>query len=113
MIAAIEEHVIEIYTSGRPEHQEEDSRPPASPLPSQSAYVRGGGRADGIGTDFVFALAECEAIMEAVQAVENLLDICKALYGTADFIQASESGIESSISASEYSVHQLRSGGLS
>lgn len=41
---------------------------------------------------FIYALAEIEAISEAVETIEEILDICRDLYGVATFIQAEEAG---------------------
>lgn len=40
-----------------------------------------------LGLSFAFALAENEAISEAVQTLSDIVETCKDLYGVASFIQ--------------------------
>ncbi|KAK9893742.1 hypothetical protein P389DRAFT_107891 [Cystobasidium minutum MCA 4210] len=101
LVAAIEEHVESFALS--PLNNGSSS---SHPFPSlQSTLVGSSGetrlpslgtasparKADGkLGFSFAFALAENEAISEAVQTLSDIVETCRELYGVASFIQQDE-----------------------
>lgn len=104
LIAAIEGHIAGLSkaTPSSDEDTEENSRanstvpsmPEGGPetvsfsLPSQDC---GPGLDSGkLGFSFAFALAENEAITQAVEILSDIIETCKDLYGVASFIQQEE-----------------------
>lgn len=61
------------------------------PFPSRLKSLGLDGLAGGkLGFSFAFALAENEAISEAVETLSDIVETCKDLYGVASFIQQDE-----------------------
>lgn len=105
LIAAIEDHIADLAAASpdternitqsferQPEIQAASSASPAGvPFPSLSRTKHHSGSAMAkLGFSFAFALAENEAISEAVDTLSDIIETCKNLYGVASFIQQEE-----------------------
>ena len=88
---------VEAFPNGLTEHPASSnaSHSPFHATPCVSTSYQTAGNQQGpepikLGFSLAFALAETEAISEAVEAMDRILAICKTLFGTASFIQAEE-----------------------
>lgn len=106
LISAIEEHIEQVATSPISSGPSTAQMPSIHstllsssvgesdkvPFPSHASSAGPGSDTTGakLGFSFAFALAENEAISEAVETLGDIIETCKDLYGVASFIQQEE-----------------------
>jgi len=88
------------------------SRKTALSGPSSSQSNRMPAESKRLEFSFAFLLAEKEAFSEIVETLDDILEICKTLFGTASFIHADEAGLLS-LTAAGYNTPAVKSARLS